>query len=117
VFLQQKFAKIKNKNKIQKESEMTKKMVMILALLVGLVSGLNADIYDTQCYVNQNRIFYNHNGFVTHAWVFVNQKYKGDFWTISSGSGSYSIPLKTGDQIIIYYYSDYEYGHNIAYCQ
>ena len=95
---------------------MTKKIGIMLALLVGLVNVLSADIYNTQCLDNRNTLIYQHNGLVTHAWVFVNQEYRGDFWAISSGSGSYKTSLKHGDHVIIYYYSDYEYGHDIAHC-
>ena len=65
---------------------------------------------------NQNKLIYNHNGFFTHAWVYVNNEPRGDFREISSGSGSFSTNLNSGDMVVIYYYSGYEYGHDIAHC-
>jgi len=95
---------------------MLKKTLLGAVILMGLVSGLSADIYNTQCMPGQNKIFYNHNGFFTYAWVYVNNEPRGDFKSISSGSGSYETNLNIGDMVIVYYYSGYEYGHDIAHC-
>ncbi len=98
-------------------------LITVCVLTIGLSSTANADVSNVICQASSNTIHYNHNGSYNHGWVYVNGNYRGDFWTISSGSRTFITSgsrtfitsVSSGDHVMILFYNG-SYGQTHGNC-
>jgi hypothetical protein len=94
-----------------------KKLILIFLALLTFSSIANASIYNATCVDSSNTIYYNHNSTYNHGWVYINGNYKGDFLTVSSGSGTYVTNVNRNDKVMLLWYNTSQvYGSTDAVC-